>query len=134
MEDFMGDKMIHGAADLAHIGIPCNNYGKSVAFYESIGFKPDVVLAESKGFYRAGDCVLELYQFKGTEKPVEAGPVNHFALRSEDIEASFAEAQALGFTILSKGIESNQMYAPKSNRYFIIEGPDGERVEFAQQK
>jgi len=128
------ETMNHPAAGLMHIGIPCNDYKRSVEFYRILGFRPILKPSERAGFFQAGDCVVELYQYEGPPKPREAGPVNHFALKSEDLDASFEEVKALGFPILSQGIEANDMAAPKSNRYFIIEGPDGERVEFAQIK
>jgi len=128
------EQMSHPAAGLMHIGIPCNNYKASVEFYRRLGFKPIWKPSDRAGFFQAGDCVIELYQFDGPSKPREAGPVNHFALKSEDIDASFQDVTAMGLTVLSQGIESNDMCAPKSNRYFIIQGPDGERVEFAQIK
>jgi catechol 2,3-dioxygenase-like lactoylglutathione lyase family enzyme len=125
--------MSNAAVGLAHIGLPCNDYQKSAEFYQCIGFKPFNV-GENAGFFICGDCILELYQFNGSSKPSEAGPINHFALRTENIDASFADAQAMDLVIVSDGIESNDMFAPKSNRYFIFLGPDGERIEFAQVK
>jgi catechol 2,3-dioxygenase-like lactoylglutathione lyase family enzyme len=125
--------MNNPAVGLAHIGLPCNDYKKSAAFYQRIGFK-SYKAGETAGFFGCGDCVLELYQFNGSSKPMEAGPINHFALKTDDIDASFADAKAMDLVIVSEGIESNDMFAPKSNRYFIFLGPDGERIEFAQVK
>jgi catechol 2,3-dioxygenase-like lactoylglutathione lyase family enzyme len=129
------EKLIHPVAGLAHIGIPCNDFNKSVEFYKKLGFTPIYKPSDHSGFFRAGDCVIELYKWhESEEKPRKAGPVNHAAFRSEDIDAAFAEVKEMGFKVLSNGIESNQMCAPQTNRYFIIEGPDGERLEFAQIK
>jgi catechol 2,3-dioxygenase-like lactoylglutathione lyase family enzyme len=128
------EKMDNPARGLMHIGIPCNNFRKSVEFYKMLGFEPYIVPDDHSGFFKSGDCVLELYQHNGDPKPTTAGPINHVAFKSDDIDASYADAKAMGFKILSEGIESNQMCMPKSNRYFIIEGPDGERLEFAQIK
>ena len=62
------------------------------------------------------------------------GIIDHIAFVSNDIDAAYEEAVSLGYKITTQGIESNDMFAPKSNRYFKISGPDGEELEFAQVK
>jgi catechol 2,3-dioxygenase-like lactoylglutathione lyase family enzyme len=125
------ENMTYGAKTLAHIGIFCQNYNKSAEFYQRLGFKPYNTQNEKAGFYSCGDCIIELYQIADKNGSC-SGPLNHFALTTDDIEASFEEAKRMNLVIVSNGIESNDMFAPKSNRYFIFLGPDGERIEFAQ--
>jgi catechol 2,3-dioxygenase-like lactoylglutathione lyase family enzyme len=119
---------------LAHLGLPCRDYKKSVAFYKTIGFEPAEGYTETSGMYGFNGFTIELYQRDDDCELIETGIINHIAFKSSDIDASYEEVLALGYTIVSEGIESNEMFLPKSNRYFIFLGPDNERIEFAQVK
>ena len=102
-------------------------------FYKSLGFKEVVMLEESCMLENNG-CTMEIYQRHDdlSQKPI--GIIDHIAFVSNDIDAAYEEAVSLGYKITTQGIESNDMFAPKSNRYFKISGPDGEELEFAQVK
>ncbi len=114
---------------LAHVAVPAGDFSQTVAFYTNLGFTP-VVMHEFSCILENGGCRLEIYRRRTDEKP--AGAIDHIALASEDIEAAYEEIVAMGCQIVSDGIESNQMFAPKSNRYFLFLGPNNERIEFAQ--
>jgi catechol 2,3-dioxygenase-like lactoylglutathione lyase family enzyme len=114
---------------LAHVAIPAGDFAATVEFYKNLGFVP-VVMHEFSCILQNGSCCIEIYRRRTDEKP--AGAIDHIALVSEDIDAAFEEIVALGYTIVSSGIESNQMFAPKINRFFLFLGPNNERIEFAQ--
>lgn len=114
---------------LAHVAIPAGDFKATVEFYTNLGFVP-VVMHEFSCILQNGSCCIEIYRRRTEEKP--AGAIDHIALISEDIDAAFEEIVALGYEIVSNGIESNQMFAPKSNRFFLFLGPNNERIEFAQ--
>ena len=116
---------------LAHVAIPAGDFQTTVGFYLNLGFSP-VVMHEFSCILKNGSCQLEIYRRRVDEKP--AGAIDHIALESADIDATYEEIVALGYTIVSNGIESNEMFAPKSNRFFLFLGPNGERIEFAQTK
>ncbi len=123
--------MSYGVVGLAHIGIPTNCYDKSKAFYSEIGFsvEEEKVLGENHVvFMRCGDCVVELYeveQIKGF-----AGAIDHIALKTNDIEATFVQCKNDNRIFITDGIVDIALY-PKGTRYIIIEGPNKESVEFA---
>ena len=114
---------------LAHVAIPAGDFSTTVEFYKNLGFVP-VVMHEFSCILKNGSCFLEIYRRRVDEKP--AGAIDHIALVSEDIDAAYEEIVALGYEIVSNGIESNQMFAPKINRFFLFLGPNNERIEFAQ--
>lgn len=116
---------------LAHVAIPAGDFKTTVDFYQSLGFTP-VVMHEFSCILENGSCRLEIYRRRVDEKP--AGAIDHIALVSEDIDAAYAEIVSLGCTVVTNGVESNQMFEPKSNRFFIFLGPNNERIEFAQVK
>lgn len=116
---------------LAHVAIPAGNFTKTVDFYKNLGFIP-VVMHEFSCILNNGNCYLEIYRRRTDEKP--AGAIDHIALQSNDIDAAYEEIVDLGYSVVTNGIESNQMFEPKSNRFFIFLGPNNERIEFAQVK
>lgn len=116
---------------LAHLAIPARDFKTTVDFYRNLGFTP-VVMHEFSCILENGSCRLEIYRRRTDEK--SAGAIDHLALVSEDIDAAYAEIAALGYPVVTNGIESNQMFEPKSNRFFIFLGPNNERIEFAQVK
>lgn len=118
-------------AGLAHVAIPTGDFKATVAFYKSLGFTP-AVMHEFSCILDNGTARIEIYRRRTDEKP--AGAIDHIALVSEDIDAAYEEILNMGCTIVSNGIESNEMFAPLSNRFFLFLGPNGERIEFAQTK
>lgn len=124
---------------LAHIGIPCSDLDASVAFYAGLGFETVTSGRNLSGYdiaiIRRGDCAIELYQCLDAKADDTAdrkdGHVDHIALEVEDLQAAFEECQEKGYEIVSNGIESIGVWAPKECHYFFIVGPDRERIEFA---
>ncbi len=115
---------------LAHIGIPTNCFEKSKQFYSELGFKIEEerpVGDNQVVFMRSGDCVFELYEEK--EIAGKAGAVNHIALKTNDIEASYEQCKKDNRIFLTDGIIDIALY-PNGSRYFTIEGPNKESVEF----
>ena len=98
-----------------HIGVPTNDLEKTVAFYETIGFQP----------------VLETVNEAANEvgKP---GAIDHIALDTTDIEAAFAAAKEAGLTMLDDEIHGLPFWA-NGVKFFTVEGPNGEKVEFCQK-
>ncbi|MBE6831425.1 MAG: VOC family protein [Ruminococcaceae bacterium] len=127
MED---EKMIKNVpTGLAHVAIPAGDFTTTVEFYKNLGFVP-VVMHEFSCILGNGSCRLEIYRRRVDEKP--AGAIDHIALVSENIDAAYEEIVAMGCKVVSNGIESNEMFAPRSNRFFLFLGPNNERIEFAQ--
>lgn len=60
------------------------------------------------------------------------GPVDHIAVDCLDVEAAFALAREKGYEIVSDGIEELPFWE-RGVRFFMIAGPDGERIEFDQK-
>ena len=73
---------------------------------------------------------LEVWTMNPT--PMENGAINHFALDSTDIEASFAEAQKLGLNFVEGSIQHIDTFWSNGIRYFNVLGPNHEVIEFCQ--
>ncbi len=126
-----------------HLGLPVTNIEQSFAFYERLGFS--VIMSTTLPadeepvqvrMMQLGDFVLELYQLAGAERAEIAaradGHVDHFALDVDDIEATFEAVRAARL----ETVEDAPVYLPfweQGIRYFVVRGPDGERVEFCER-
>jgi len=116
---------------LAHIGIFVRDIDKSIDFYQRLGFTLDKVeeIHIKLAFLSAGTCLIELVEQKDIGLRA-AGPVDHFAVVVDDIEAAIACAVENGISIDASTISNVNILGGIRNVFF--EGPDGERVEFFQ--
>ena len=111
---------------LQHIGIPTDDPAGTEAFYEKLGFVTVYRTATASGpviFTELGNLQLEIYQ----QKPARTAG----AIDVTDIEACYIWAQENGMDIISNGIESHAFW-DNGIRYFIIAGPNAEKIEFCQ--
>ena len=123
-----------------HLGVPVSNIEKSIEFYSRIGFKvlSRYELQEDGGttyvaFIDLKNFCIEIYQPAAGFDPGrgETGPVDHFALNVADVDQAFEQIKSLGFEPMSDA--PVQLPLQKNGiRFFIIQGPDGEKVEFNQ--
>jgi len=123
-----------------HLGLPVADLEQSVAFYRGLGLKDmeRYSIEENGGvtqvaFLRIGDFWLELYQSAArfARKDDRPGPIDHLTLDVRDVDQAFADAKAAGYRMLD---EQPVTLPLRKNgvRFFLIQGPDGERVEFNQ--
>ena len=80
-------------------------------------------------FLQLGNLVIETY-----EDPVALcdGAINHIALNCLDIEKAYAATLNQKHLVLSNGIEALDFWE-RGVRFFIIQGPNKERIEFCQK-
>ena len=121
-----------------HVGIPTTDLEGTIAYYERLGFECLGIYPNGEDrctFLRLNNLTLEVWTMDPT--PMENGAINHFALDSTDIEASFAEAQKLGLNFASTGQHFHfliRSFTAEHNgiRYFNVLGPNHEVIEFCQ--
>ncbi len=119
-----------------HIGIPVSNIVQSEEFYRNLGF---ALLEQHKlpahegtnyiTFMRHGSITIELYQLCDAV-PTERkdGAINHFAIRVDNIEKQMQRIQDLGLAPIAP--PEYLPFGQNGVTYFMIEGPDKEKVEF----
>lgn len=119
---------------IQHVGIPTNHLENTIHFYEDLGFQ--VILRtcvpeknQHVAFLQLGNLVIETY-----EDPVALcdGAINHIALNCLDIEKAYAATLNQKHLMLSNGIEALDFWE-RGVRFFIIQGPNKERIEFCQK-
>ncbi|MDR3050197.1 MAG: VOC family protein [Oscillospiraceae bacterium] len=114
---------------LQHIGIPTHDVGATVAFYKSLGFEETWQSERDHvAFLKLGSLVVETYL--GETHPV-AGAIDHLTIDVTDIHRVFDEVKAAGYKLIDPAIITLPFFS-KGCSYFMIEGPNKERVEFNQ--
>ena len=129
------------ANGLAHIGIPCLNLDRSIAFYQLLGFSAMARKNERNGYHvamlRNGSCTIELYEAVDPREKEACGSrpdgrIDHIALKcGGDLDSFYQRVCEIGIPLASTGIETTQIWEQPC-RYFILRGPDGERVEISE--
>jgi catechol 2,3-dioxygenase-like lactoylglutathione lyase family enzyme len=118
---------------LQHIGIPTLNMNESIDFYKILGFeivnKETQVNGGQVFFMEQKGLVIELWESE--EATNKTGAINHIALDVSNIEELYQEINSKKMHIITDGIV-NLHYWKNGIRYFIIEGPSAERIEFCQ--
>lgn len=127
---------------LQHIGLPTNDIEETIAFYEILGFKvvyrtvnPNRQESESQSageqvaFLRLGDIIIETYENK--QAALTHGAWDHIALNVTDIEAALRLAEEKELDIQEPGIQFLPFWE-NGVKFFIITGPNREKVEFNQ--
>lgn len=116
-----------------HLGMPPVCYDKTVEFYKDLGFTEEFFLVCGDGnriiFLKLKSLLLEIYE--SSSSPGVAGAVDHIAIDVNDIEAVFDQIKAEGYTLLDDHICSMPFWA-NGEKYFTIQGPNGEKIEFVQ--
>ncbi|WP_422527078.1 VOC family protein [Serratia fonticola] len=126
-------------AGLAHVGLRSADIERAARFYHSLGFTTiqSLALEDPQGsievrFLALGELTLELYQlpWQGQQRDTACFGIDHLALRVSDLAAAQQWVEELGYP-LTEG-PTLQPSGRNGVRYFMIDGPDGERVEFNQ--
>lgn len=116
---------------LQHIGIPTNDMDKTVEFYKKLGFE---IAYETKNgdvrvvFLKQGSLVIEAYE--NGQALLRDGAIDHIAFDVADIEEAYQFITGLGIKILTE--ITFLPFWENGVKFFNAEGPNMERLEFAQ--
>ena len=111
-----------------HIGIPTIDLNKTVEFYQKLGFYITFEASNVK-FMKIGNLVIEFYVVEKTNDFY--GAIDHIAIDVIDIEEVYREICRLNYNTLDDEIHFLPFWE-KGVKYFTIEGPNKERLEFSQ--
>ena len=119
---------------IQHIGIPTNNIEATVQFYEKLGFQTALrTLNEEAGekvaFLKLGSLVIETYENKAAK--MKAGAIDHVAIDVKDIERVYEMIDREGMNTTNDIIHFLPFWE-NGVRFFTIEGPNKEKIEFSQ--
>lgn len=116
---------------LQHIGIPTKDVEATVRFYESLGL--ETYYRKTDGghdvaFMRLGTFVVETYKGETAEA---TGAIDHITFDVTDVQKVFELAKSKGYKLIDNEIISLDFFE-NGVKYFMIEGPNRERIEFNQ--
>lgn len=119
---------------IQHIGIPTENMDGTVEFYQKLGFEIAYQTVNKENgarvvFLKLGNLVIETYEEKNTK--MEYGSIDHLAIDVTDIEAVYEEICKKGLNNLPDEIHFLPFWE-NGVRYFKIDGPNKESIEFSQ--
>lgn len=122
------------ALGLQHVGLPTNDLKATIAFYEGLGFETvyqvkNEAAGEDVAFLRLKNLTIEAYE--NGQAAMQSGAIDHLAIDVVDVEAAYRLAQEQGYQIVSNGVEFLPFWQ-NGVKFFILLGPNQERVEFNQ--
>lgn len=123
-----------GATGIAHIGVPTNDMEATKKFYQAIGF--DIILEtlneeamEKVCFLSLGNLTIETYE--NGQAAMKPGAVDHIAINVEDIDAAYKFINEAGLNN-TKDLINFLPFWEQGTKFFTIEGPNKEKIEFSQ--
>ena len=122
------------ATGIQHVGIPTNDIEKTIAFYEKLGF--DTVLrtvneeaGEKVAFLKLETLVIETYENKVAKQ--KSGAIDHIAINVKDVEEVYRYMNEMQLNTTEDTIHFLPFWE-NGVRFFTIEGPNKEKIEFSQ--
>ena len=117
-----------------HIGIPTNDIENTIEFYQKLGFEiafqtVNEEANEKVAFLKLHTLVIETYENKAAA--MQAGAVDHIAIDVKDIEKVYSMIDRAGLNSTQDTIHFLPFWE-KGVKFFTIEGPNKEKVEFSQ--
>ena len=117
---------------LQHIGVPTKNMEETITFYGKLGFEiafETVNDGDRVVFLKFGSLVIETYESK--DATMKSGAVDHIALDVKDIEKTYELINQEGLNTTKDTIHFLPFWE-NGVKFFTIEGPNKEKVEFSQ--
>lgn len=131
-----------------HIGIPTNDIKKTIEFFQLLGFEVafrTINGPEEVAFLQLHNLVIETYQ--NHQAKMEYGAIDHIAIDVKNIDALFEEVKAKAieaekvatekqatslFRMLDTQVNGLSFWE-KGVKFFTIEGPNKEKIEFCER-
>lgn len=119
---------------IQHIGIPTNDIEKTIAFYKKLGFETALQTInkeadEKVAFLKLKTLVIETYENKAAK--FESGAIDHVAIDVNDIEEVYQYISEKKLNTTNDTIHFLPFWK-NGVRFFTIEGPNMEKIEFSQ--
>lgn len=119
---------------IQHVGIPTNDIETTIQFFEKLGFETALRTIneeadEKVAFLRLHSLVIETYENKAAK--LEAGAIDHVAIDVKDIEKVYELVNRTGLNKMQDTIHFLPFWE-NGVKFFTIEGPNKEKIEFSQ--
>lgn len=120
------------ATGIQHIGIPTKDIKVTKEFYKKIGFETafETVNEGAKvAFLKLGSLIVETYESE--DAAMKNGAVDHIAIDVKDVKRTYEEICEMSMNNMNDEIHFLPFW-DNGVRYFKIEGPNKEIIEFSQ--
>lgn len=122
------------ATGIQHIGIPTNDIEETVSFYRKLGFETALRTVneeanEKVAFLKLKTLVVETYENRAAR--MQNGAIDHVALNVKDIEEVYTYINEIGLNNTNDTIHFLPFWE-NGVKFFTIEGPNKEKIEFSQ--
>ena len=119
---------------IQHVGIPTNDIETTVEFYRRLGSEVALQTVneeanEKVAFLKLNNLVIETYENKAAK--MESGAIDHVAIDVKDIEKVYELINHAGLNTTRDTIHFLPFWE-NGVKFFTIEGPNKEKVEFSQ--
>ncbi len=120
---------------LGHVGIPTEKLEETVAFYEGLGFRTvhrtkNPVSGKPVAFLEWNGVMIETWE--SPDASGRWGAIDHIALQVKDVEQAFRWIRKRGYQMVDQEVRFLPFWE-NGVRFFTIEGPNREKVEFCQK-
>lgn len=117
-----------------HIGIPTNDIENTIEFYQKLGFEIAFQTVNEEAnekvvFLKLHTLVIETYENKAAV--MQSGAINYIAIDVKDIEKVYAMINQAGLNSTQDTVHFLPFWE-NGVKFFTIEGPNKEKVEFSQ--
>lgn len=117
-----------------HIGIPTNDIENTIEFYQKLGFEIAFQTVNEEAnekvvFLKLHTLVIETYENKAAV--MQSGAIDHIAIDVKDIEKVYAMINQAGLNSTQDTVHFLSFWE-NGVKFFTIEGPNKEKVEFSQ--
>ena len=120
---------------VAHIGLPTNDINKTITFYKRLGFKVIMETYNEKAKEKVAFLQIQNYCiecFENGQAAMADGAYQHVALDVSDIDSTYENVCKNQFEVITDGIEELPFW-DNGVKFFMIKGPNKERIEFCQK-
>ncbi len=126
---------------LHHIGIPTRDMEATVKFYTNLGAEIYFDKIDQEDGQPVRVVIFDFYGIKieayeRKNASGQPGAIDHIAFEAADIITLYQKAKESGCVMMEDCAEHVQptTYWPQDIRWFIVVGPNGEKVEFSEIK
>ncbi len=117
---------------IQHIGLPTADVQRTIDFYTTLGFKLATrhdINGRDFAFLQLGDLLIEVIP---TQDPAMLnGAVDHFCLDVKNIDELYTQLKEAGYNVIDPAVNDIAFWQ-KGARYFFIQGPNAEKIEFCE--
>lgn len=119
---------------IQHIGIPTNDIEATIDFYQKLGFEVafqtiNEEANEKVAFLKLQNLMIETYENRDAK--LQTGAIDHLAIDVKDIQKVYNAVVQGGLNTTNDTIHELPFWE-NGVKFFTIEGPNKEKIEFSQ--